>query len=169
MSCSAAVTMSPGAQSVYSSPGANRTWHVSVQNLDTYTDGALQFQIRASCATAPQCPSPTVSLSGNNVGQPQLCSGREMKPKPHLGSLCAAEPGKQLPCHLACFPCGGKRSLAPSEECLLHVMLRLREHTHSRHTRNLDDTHCARLGAFQELGSARAPRASASAIQDMGV
>ena len=91
MSCSAALTISPCAQSIYSSSGANRTWHVSVQNLDTYTDGALQFQIRASCDTAPQCPSPAVSLGGNNVGQPQLCSGKSMKLDPHLGSLCVAE------------------------------------------------------------------------------
>lgn len=82
--CSVVLKVSPGVQSIYSTQLSTRTWHVIIQNLDTYTDGGLQFQTRASCAVLPQCPSPTVSLTGNTAGQPQLCSGRTLHTDPHL-------------------------------------------------------------------------------------
>ena len=62
-------------QSVFSTPGYNSTWNVSLQNLDLYTNGPLQYQIRASCSAQKQCPSPSISLAGSSAGSPQLCSG----------------------------------------------------------------------------------------------
>ena len=62
-------------QSVFSTPGYNSTWNVSLQNLDLYTSGPLQYQIRASCSAQKQCPSPSISLAGSSAGSPQLCSG----------------------------------------------------------------------------------------------
>ena len=62
-------------QSVFSSPGYNSTWNVSLQNLDLYTSGPLQYQIRALCSAQKQCPSPSLSLAGSSAGSPQLCSG----------------------------------------------------------------------------------------------
>lgn len=60
-------------QSAYSSPGSASSWYISLQNLNTWTSGNLDFQIRASCAQQPQCPAPALSAAD---GTPELCSGK---------------------------------------------------------------------------------------------
>ena len=73
-------------QSVFSTPEYNSTWNVSLQNLDLYTSGPLQYQIRASCSAQKQCPSPSISLAGSSAGSPQLCSGDNFLLLFHLGA-----------------------------------------------------------------------------------
>ncbi len=73
--CLKSLLFCESSQSVFSTPGYNSTWNVSLQNINLYTDGPLQYQIRASCSAQKQCPSPSISLAGSSAGSPQLCSG----------------------------------------------------------------------------------------------
>jgi hypothetical protein len=52
---------------------ASKPWFVSLSNLDIWTSGALDFQIRASCAAQPQCSAPDLGAGG---AAPVPCSGR---------------------------------------------------------------------------------------------
>ena len=56
---------------VQSAFNASAQWFVSLQNLDAWTSGLLDFQIRATCAQHPMCPAPILDTQT----APVACSG----------------------------------------------------------------------------------------------
>ena len=59
-------------QSPYRGAISNGSWYVSLQNLDFWTSGLLDFQIKATCSQQPQCPAPFLNTQD---GLPRVCSG----------------------------------------------------------------------------------------------
>ena len=58
-------------QSAYAGAIPNGSWYISLQNLDSWTSGLLDFQIRATCTQQPQCPAPVLNTGD---GTPRVCS-----------------------------------------------------------------------------------------------
>ena len=59
-------------QSSYGGVITNGSWYISLQNLDSWTSGSLDFQIRATCSQEVQCPAPLLDPTD---GTPLSCSG----------------------------------------------------------------------------------------------
>ena len=48
--------------------------YATLQNLDAWTRGPLQYQVRASCSQQQACPAPSLGVPSSS-GRPPACSG----------------------------------------------------------------------------------------------
>lgn len=58
-------------QAPYADTFTNGSWYISLQNLDSWTSGSLDFQIRATCSQQLQCTAPLLDPTD---GTPLVCS-----------------------------------------------------------------------------------------------